>query len=144
MSGSAWAGTFIASLTILGLAVRASTSIGTERDKQNLRFAAHQPMDSNTILGAKFIGTMLSMRLAWVWLGIIWGLGIVTGGMHVFALPLVLAAWVIFAAFSTMLGLWFSMVAKTTMRATVYTMLVTLAWGLGTGSSGSVAFPLWL
>ncbi len=121
----------MASLTLVGLAVRASTSIGTERDKQTFDSLLTSPMDSNTILGAKFIGTMLSMRLAWIWLGLIWGLGIITGGLHVFALPLLLAAWVVFASFFTMLGLWFSMMAKTTMRATVYTVLFTI--GLGGG-----------
>ncbi len=125
------AGAFVASLTLVGLGVRASTSIGTERDKQTFDSLLTSPMDSNTILGAKFIGTMLSMRLAWIWLGLIWGLGIITGGLHVFALPLLLAAWVVFASFFTMLGLWFSMMAKTTMRATVYTVLFTI--GLGGG-----------
>jgi ABC-type transport system involved in multi-copper enzyme maturation permease subunit len=125
------AGAFVASLTLVGLGVRASTSIGTERDKQTFDSLLTSPMDSNTILGAKFIGTMLSMRLAWIWLGLIWGLGIITGGLHVFALPLLLTAWVFFASFFTMLGLWFSMLAKTTMRATVYTVLFTI--GLGGG-----------
>ncbi len=125
------AGSFVASLSILGLAMRASTSIGTERDKQTLDTLLTSPMDSNTMLWAKFVGTMLSMRLAWVWLGIIWAIGVLTGGLHALALPMVLAAWFVFGTFFTMVGLWFSMTARTTMRATVYTMLTTLSLAIG-------------
>jgi ABC-type transport system involved in multi-copper enzyme maturation permease subunit len=131
---NAWvriAGTFVAGLAVMGVAVRASTSIGIERDKQTLDSLLTSPMDSGTILWAKFIGTLLSVRLAWVWLGLIWAIGVVTGGLHVFAVPLVLAAWFVYAAFFTMLGLWFSMTARTTMRATVYTMLTTLGLAVG-------------
>jgi hypothetical protein len=88
-------------------------------------------MDSDTILWAKFLGNLLSMRMAWLWLGIIWGLGLITGGLHPFALPLLLIAWFVYASFFTILGLWFSMTARTTMRATVYTMLSTIGLSVG-------------
>src|SRR5207248_2364351 len=67
----------------------------------------------------------------WLWMGSIFGLALVTGSMHVLALPMVLGAWVVYAAFFSMVGLWFSMVCKTSMRATVYTMLTTIgvSWG---------------
>jgi hypothetical protein len=42
-----------------------------------------------------------------------------------------LAGWLIYASFFTMLGLWFSMTSKTTMRATVYTMLTTMGLAVG-------------
>jgi ABC-type transport system involved in multi-copper enzyme maturation permease subunit len=125
------AGTFVACLTILSVAVRASTSIGNERDKQTLDSLLTSPMDSGTILWAKFIGTLLGVRLAWIWLGLIWAIGIATGGLHVFALPLVLAGWLVYASLFTMLGLWFSMTCRTTMRATVYTMLTTVSLAVG-------------
>jgi len=125
------AGTFVAGLAIMGMAVRASTTIGIERDKQTLDSLLTSPMDSGSILWAKFIGTLLSVRLAWVWLGLIWGIGLVTGGLHLFAVPIVLAAWFVYAACFTMLGLWFSMTCRTTMRATVYTMLTTIGLAVG-------------
>jgi len=125
------AGTVVASLTLLSVAVRASTSIGSERDKQTLDSLLTSPMDSDTILWAKFLGNLLSMRMAWLWLGIIWGVGLITGGLHPFALPLLLIAWFVFASFFTILGLWFSMAARTTMRATVYTMLSTIGLSVG-------------
>src|SRR4029077_16888621 len=39
--------------------------------------------------------------------------------------------WFIYATFFTMLGMWFSMACKTSMRATVYTVLMTLLLGGG-------------
>ncbi len=125
------AGTFVACLTLLGLAVRASASIGNERDKETFDSLLTSPLDSAEILWAKYVGTILSMRLAWLWLGIIWVTGLLTGGLHVLALPLLLAAWFIYASFFTVLGLWFSMVARTTMRATVYTVLASVGLAAG-------------
>ncbi|HWY88196.1 MAG TPA: hypothetical protein VNX28_15905, partial [Gemmataceae bacterium] len=42
-----------------------------------------------------------------------------------------LAGWFVYACFFTTLGLWFSMTARTTMRATVYTMLFTIGLSVG-------------
>lgn len=131
---NAWvrvAGASVAYLTMLGVAVRASTTIGNERDRQTLDSLLTTPLSSGAILGGKFLGAILSMRLAWVWLGLIWGLGVLTGGLHIFAVPLLVGAWYVYASFFSMVGLWFSMVAKTTMRATVYTMLVSIGLTFG-------------
>jgi len=46
--------------------------------------------------------------------------------LNVLALPLVAAAWFIYAAFLTNLGLWFSANCKTSLRATIWTILSTL------------------
>lgn len=119
-------GSFVGALLLLAVAVRASTSIGIERDKQTLDSLLTSPLDSNAILWGKFMGSLLSIRVGWVWLGLIWGIGVLTGGLHVFALPVLLLSWFVFAAFLTMLGLWFSMTCRTTMRATVYTVLGTV------------------
>ncbi|MBI3409858.1 MAG: ABC transporter permease subunit [Planctomycetes bacterium] len=131
---NAWvriAGAIVAYLTLLGVAIRASTTIGVERDKQTLDSLLTSPLSSSSILWSKFLGAILTVRLGWVWLGLIWGLGLVTGGLHVLALPLLVAAWFIYATFFAILGLWFSMTAKTTMRATVYTMLVSIGLTFG-------------
>ena len=32
------------------------------------------------------------MRWAWLWLGVVWGLGLITGGLHVLAVPLLMGA----------------------------------------------------
>src|SRR5262249_10195409 len=89
------------------------------------------PLDSNAILFAKWLGAVVSVRWSWLWLGTIWGLGVLTGGLHIAALPLVMGAWAVFAGFLSMLGLWFSVVSRTSLRATVWTILTTVGISIG-------------
>jgi ABC-type transport system involved in multi-copper enzyme maturation permease subunit len=118
-------------LTLLSVAVRASTSITRERDKQTMDALLTSPLDSSTILHAKWLGSILSVRLGVVWLGAIWAVGVVTGGLHWVAVGAVATAWLVFAAFVATLGMWFSVVCKTSMRATVLTILSTIGLGVG-------------
>lgn len=122
------AGGLVMFLFLLGVALRSSTVISNERERQTWDTLMTSPLSAGSILGAKFLGCVFSLRLAWIWLGIIWFLGLVTGGLHWFALPLVLLAFFVYASFFAMLGLFFSMAAKTSMRATVYTVLSTIGF----------------
>lgn len=125
------AGTAVLCLFLLAVAVRASTTIGIERDRQTLDSLLTSPLDSTSILAAKLWGSLLSMRFAWIWPGLIWLIGLATGGLHPLALPLVVASWFVFTAFFAMLGLLFSMQCRTTLRATVFTVLTTLGLSVG-------------
>jgi ABC-type transport system involved in multi-copper enzyme maturation permease subunit len=115
-------GTVVACLTLLAVAVRASSSLGGERDRQTLDALLTSPLDSDAILFGKWLGAILSVRRAWLWLGLIWGMGLISGGLHLLAVPLLVGAWAVYAAFFATLGLWWSMVARTTLRATVGTL----------------------
>src|SRR5262249_27716648 len=75
--------------------------------------------------------TILGMRLSWLWLGLIWGLGMVTGGLHPLAAIALALAWTAYAAFLACLGLWFSVVCRTGLRATIATLLATLGLSVG-------------
>jgi ABC-type transport system involved in multi-copper enzyme maturation permease subunit len=123
-------GTGVACLMLLGVAVRAASSISGERDRQTLDSLLTSPLESADILYSKWVGSILGVRWAWIWLGVIWLIGVFTGGLNFLAVPLTLGAWLVLAAFVAALGLWFSTVSKTTLRATVWT-LVTLVglWG---------------
>jgi ABC-type transport system involved in multi-copper enzyme maturation permease subunit len=136
------AGTSVACLTLLGVAVRASNTIRSEMDKDTFDALITTPLPSNAILLGKFVGCVFSVRLGWFWLGAILGLGLVTGGMHVLALPLFLGAWVVYAVVFAMIGLWFSMISKTSMRATVYTMLTVIGVSVGHWMIWMCCFPL--
>jgi ABC-type transport system involved in multi-copper enzyme maturation permease subunit len=118
-------------LTLLAVAVRASTSITTERDKQTLDTLLTTPLTISSILFAKWTGSILSLRLGLIWLGSIWLVGLVTGGLHIVALPFVLLAWLIFASFAASLGLWFSAKCRSSLRATVFTILSMIGLGVG-------------
>jgi hypothetical protein len=74
---------------------------------------------------------MSSMRLGWIWFGSMIMIGLLTGGLHLLAVPIVIGAWFIYATFFTMVGMWFSMTCQSSMRATVYTVLMTLLLGGG-------------
>jgi hypothetical protein len=120
------AGTVVAILLLLAVAVRAATSVTNERDRQTMDSLLTTPLDSTTILFGKWLGSILAVRWGWLWLGLIWCLGLVTTGLHVLALPLVVAAWLIYAAFLSNLGLWFSVACKTSLRATIWTIMTAL------------------
>jgi ABC-type transport system involved in multi-copper enzyme maturation permease subunit len=124
-------GTMVACILLLGVAVRAASAVGHERDRQTLDALYTTPLDSDSILFAKWLGSVLSVRWGWLWLGAIWGLGVMTLGLHAFAVPLLLWAWFSYAAFLAALGLWFSVVSRTTLRATLWTLLTTAAAGVG-------------
>jgi ABC-type transport system involved in multi-copper enzyme maturation permease subunit len=125
------AGTTVACLMLLGVAAHAAGSVSGERDRQTFDALLTSPLTAQEMLYAKWLGSVLSMRWAWLWLGAIYLVGVLTGGITFFAVPLVVGAWFIFAGFVAVLGLWFSIVSNTTLRATVWTLLWTvgLSWG---------------
>jgi ABC-type transport system involved in multi-copper enzyme maturation permease subunit len=126
-----FAGTLVACLAILGVAVRASTAISSEREKQTFDALLTTPLDSSAILWSKFFGCLLSMRWALLWLGGIWLLGLATGAIHVWAMPLVFAGLVVYTSSFILVGLWFSIVSRSGMRATLWTILTAVGLSLG-------------
>jgi ABC-type transport system involved in multi-copper enzyme maturation permease subunit len=137
-------GTMVACLTLLGVAVRASSSISGERDRQTLDSLLTTPLDSDDMLYGKWLGSMMSVRWGWIWLGLIWGLSVVTGGLHVLALPLLAVAWAVYAAFLSSLGLYFSTVCRTTLRANIATLGTTLGLTAGHWWIWACCIPLML
>jgi ABC-type transport system involved in multi-copper enzyme maturation permease subunit len=125
------AGAGVASLMLVGVAVRASSSISGERDRETLDGLLTSPLQSNDILFGKWLGSLLGVRRAWIWLGLIWGVGIVTGGLHPAALMLAFVAWLVYASCLAGVGLWFSISCRTTLRATLYTLAVTFGVSVG-------------
>jgi len=124
-------GTLVACLTLLAVAVRAASSISGEHDRQTLDGLLTAPVESNGILFAKWLGSILSVRRAWLWLVLVWLLGSATGGMFGPAVPWLLLAWGVYAGFLAVLGLLFSMSCRSTLRATVWTLLTAAALGVG-------------
>jgi ABC-type Na+ efflux pump permease subunit len=123
-------GTGVACLLLVGVGVRAANSITGERARQTFDSLLTSPLDSNDILFGKWLGSVLSVRWGWLWLGTIYGLGLITGGVSPLALPLLLGGWLILAAFVASLGMWFSTGCRANMRATVSTLLALLGfWG---------------
>src|SRR5262249_46803625 len=80
-------GTLVASLVLLGVGLRAAGSVSGERERQTLDSLLTSPLLSQDILLAKWLGSIWSVRWAWLWLCAIWGLGVLTGGMEAACLP---------------------------------------------------------
>jgi ABC-type transport system involved in multi-copper enzyme maturation permease subunit len=124
-------GTLVACLTLLGVAVRAASSISGEHDRQTYDSLLTAPIDSDRLLFAKWLGSVLSVRRAWLWLCLVWLLGSATGGLYGPTVPWLFLAWAVYAGFVAVVGLWFSMTCRTTLRATVWTLLTVAALGVG-------------
>jgi ABC-type transport system involved in multi-copper enzyme maturation permease subunit len=124
-------GTMVGCLLLLAVGVRAAGSMSGERDRQTLDSLLTSPLSSDSILFAKWIGSILSVRWGWLWLSAIWGLGLLCGGLHIVALPLVVGAWLIFAGCMATLGMWFSVVCKSSLRAIIWTLLSVVALCFG-------------
>ena len=104
-------GSLVACLLLLGVAARAASSVSNERDRQTLDGLLTSPLEGNAILFGKWLGSILSVRWGWLWLGAIYGLGLLTGGLELGALLAILIAWFIYAGVSGLDALAFFLVA---------------------------------
>lgn len=106
---------------LLTVAAYAAGAVTRERERQTLETLLSLPLDSDAILRAKWLGSVLSVRPMWWCFGIILVVGAVSTAQPL-ALPLVLLAWWAHAALFASLGLWFSLRTRSTMRATIWTV----------------------
>jgi ABC-type transport system involved in multi-copper enzyme maturation permease subunit len=131
-------GTSVACALLVGVAVRAAVSFSNERERQTLDGLLATPLDNGTILAAKWLGSILSVRKGWWALAAIWGLGVLSGGLHPFALPVLVGAWAIYAFLLAGVGISCSLASRNTLRATTLTLLIAaglnvLPWAIGLG-----------
>jgi ABC-type transport system involved in multi-copper enzyme maturation permease subunit len=131
---NAWvrlAGTLVACMLLMTVGVRAASTIAGERDRQTLESLLTSPLEPSAILFAKWLGSIVSVRWGWLWLGLVWLVGLVTTGLHVLALPLLVVGWLVYAGFIAMVGMWFSLVSRTSLRATIWTLMSAVMMGVG-------------
>jgi ABC-type transport system involved in multi-copper enzyme maturation permease subunit len=127
---SAWVrvvGTGVGCVMVVAVAVRAATSLSSERDRQTLDGLLTTPLSNAALLRGKWLGAVLSVRPMWWCLAAVWLLGFLAGGLHVLSVLLLLAAWWAYVAFAASLGLWFSLRCRTTLRAMAWTLVGLLA-----------------
>jgi hypothetical protein len=133
-----YVGTTVACALLLVVAVRAAASFSSERERQTLDSLLSTPLDNRTILAAKWLGSILGVRKGWWALVAIWGLGALSCNILPFAVPLLVFASAVYALFLAGVGIWFSLASRTTLRATIWTLLVAagvnaLPWSLELG-----------
>ena len=117
------AGTSVACLLFLFVAIRAAGSITMERDRQTLDMLLTTPLSSREILGGKWLGAVLASRRGWLWLGSIWGLAFFGGGLDLSLVPWLFFACLVYSAFFASLGLWFSVHSRGTTTAILGVMI---------------------
>jgi ABC-type transport system involved in multi-copper enzyme maturation permease subunit len=125
------AGTGVACLMLLMLAVRASTCITGERERDTFDALLTTPLSCEAMLAGKLLGCLTSLRMGWLWFGSMLAIALLTRGLHLLAVPIVIGSWFVYAVFFTMVGMWFSMACQSSLRATVLAVLTTLFLGGG-------------
>jgi hypothetical protein len=127
-------------LGLLIIALSAAGRVSKEREQQTLDGLRTTPLGALDILLPKWLASIWSIRPLALFLAAIWGFGLLFTGLHAAALPLLLAASVVYIAFFGTVGLWFSMLYRTTMRATLFTVLAAIVLIPGPGLLGKVFF----
>jgi ABC-type transport system involved in multi-copper enzyme maturation permease subunit len=133
-------GTTVGCALLMVVAFRASSSLTRERDRQTLDSLLTLPVENRTLLLAKWLGSILGPRGSWWCLVVIWALGAVTGGICPFALVLLVIGCAVYAMFMACLGLWFSLVCQTTLRATTWTVITLVAVHAAPFAMGTLAY----
>ncbi len=124
-------GAIVACLTLVGVAIHAAQSIRLERERDTFDGLLTTPLRSEEILYGKWLGAILSVRWLLPWLALTWGLGVLGGGLNPLAVPLLALTWCVYAAAAASLGLWFSLVSRSSLRAVLYTILAGLGMSVG-------------
>jgi ABC-type transport system involved in multi-copper enzyme maturation permease subunit len=116
---------------LLGIAIRAAVSLGGERDRQTFDSLMTTPLSNTEILFAKWLGSIVGLRKVFWLLVIVWIMGLATGGLSLLAVPVLVLAIGVYAAFFASLGLAIAASSKTTLRSIVWTMFATIFAGGG-------------
>jgi ABC-type transport system involved in multi-copper enzyme maturation permease subunit len=111
----------------LAVAVRSAITLSGERERGTLDPLLTTPVENRTILGSKWWGNLLSLRVVWGTVAGVWILGVFTGGVHPLSLVLLLLAGFIYADFVARIGMWYSLRCRTMLRATVWTLVTLFA-----------------
>jgi ABC-type transport system involved in multi-copper enzyme maturation permease subunit len=135
---AAYGGSFIGCVLLVGVALKAGGAINRERMRRTWDNILTTTLDNRTILLEKLFGSILSVRNGWWVLGCVWGLGVVTGGLHPLGLLLLIVVWFVLAALVATIGLFCSLGARTPLQASLgslvsavaITLLPWILWGI--------------
>jgi ABC-type transport system involved in multi-copper enzyme maturation permease subunit len=118
-------------LMLLGIAVRAAGSVGVERDRDTLSSLMTTTVTTSEIMTAKWAGALWSVRGFLWWLGPVWLVALVFGGVNPVVIFLHIPAFLAPATCFASIGLLYSASCRTTLRATAWTIATALLIGGG-------------
>jgi hypothetical protein len=116
-----YGGTGAICLFLLIVGQRAAASVTSERNRQTLDSILCTDLEDREILFAKWLASVLCVRRVWIALGLLISATVFTGGLHPFAWLLFMMGFASFASFTALLGLWFSLRAGSSLRASILT-----------------------
>jgi ABC-type transport system involved in multi-copper enzyme maturation permease subunit len=118
---------------LLGLGSIAHTvnSVSKEVEKDTLEGLLTLPTSRDRVLAAKWLGGPASLRLIPVALVALWVFGVFTGGLHPIVLPALALSVAATVEFLSSLGLWLSVICKTSLRANMAAVLCMLLVAAG-------------
>jgi hypothetical protein len=103
---------FLVTAALCGMAViiasNASASIGRERNKRTLDDLLLTDLSTDEILTQKWWACVVVIRWGVVWVAVHWLLGLLTGGLHILAIPVLILEWVVYVTFAASLGMYFA------------------------------------
>jgi ABC-type transport system involved in multi-copper enzyme maturation permease subunit len=126
-------GTVLTCVLLLIVALNGAGRVSREREQRTLDSLLMLPVRWEDILAAKWWASILSVKAGAMALVVIWGLGWLTGGLSLAAVPLLLAATIAYAVCMSSVGLWFSTSCGTTLRANLFTVLTAMLLLVGPG-----------
>jgi ABC-type transport system involved in multi-copper enzyme maturation permease subunit len=124
-------GTVVSTLVFLAIAIRGAGAVSGERDRHTLDALLTTPMSARAIIWGKWWGCILGMRWAWAWLFGIWMLALAVGGVHPVMLPAAAISIAVYASAFAWIGIYCSLHARTTLRATMFAILASVFLGGG-------------
>ncbi len=124
-------GTVVTTLIFLAIAVRGAGALSGERDRHTLDALLTTPLSARAIVWGKWWGCILGMRWAWAWIFGIWVLGLASGGVHPIMFPAAIVSVAVYASGFAWIGLACSVHFKSTLRATMAAIVLSLFAGGG-------------
>jgi ABC-type transport system involved in multi-copper enzyme maturation permease subunit len=124
-------GTLLCCVLLLAVGVRAAGTVGVERDKQTLDGLLASPLTVGEIIFAKWWGSLVAMRGLIILIGVIWFMGVATGGLQIIAVPLLAFILAVYMIFMASLGSFFAVCTTQTLRAVMGTLMTAMFFGGG-------------
>jgi ABC-type transport system involved in multi-copper enzyme maturation permease subunit len=110
-------GTLLSCLLLLSIALKASTAVTRERERQTLDSLATTALATHDIAVSKWLAATLSVRYLMLWLMAIWTLGVVCGALSWISMVVLCLALLVYAAACASVGLWVSTLTRTSAQA---------------------------
>jgi ABC-type transport system involved in multi-copper enzyme maturation permease subunit len=118
-------------LWMLAAATAAAASIASERESDTWTSLIATPLEGYEILRAKMLGAVWGSKVLVIVLVLLWTIGLLAGAVHPFGFFAVLVELVVFTWFAVALGTYYSLHAKSTLRAQAMTVGWLFALNLG-------------